>query len=1073
VADPNLRVARELLGHLVRQPRPEAAETFVECVHRLGPMVLGVCRRILGNPVEAEDAFQATFLTVFRKWDSVRDRRAIAGWVHRIAVRVAVRLARRRNPAPLGPTPAVESRVVDDLSWKEVRAILDEELDRLPGRLRSPLVLCYLDGMSRETAAESLGWSVRTLHRRLEEGRERLHAALARRGLTGLALGCAVLATEGLRATVPPGLLEAASQLGQQVGRGALAPAVVAAAIPARVPWLGGLSVALAAVVLVFGGWWIQTTDSKPADSKANETSQATTTFEKRPFWWGSEAFRHNGWILDSDLSADGTRLATASWDSFIVWELPTGKKLLHVQESESVSYIGRDRISVVRLSPDGKQLATANKTTGSVIVWEVDTGKRLATVAWDGEIEKTAFEKVGLKTFERRKHSADHHLAIEYVDNTHLRVQSTYFTTTWDTAKNRRTSTEFHPTASDFGITKDRKRVLRSRETSGNNDGIQPALVLWDVAGGKAVREFPIDQRVYETVATLSEDQRYLAATRKSGTEIAVLDWPANKEVAALEFVPAKEHDFIRTMEFSADGKLLYVGSSYGNLIVYDVGTKAKVRSWKACANNLMRIHFAPDGKTLYTTGGDGLVRTWRLPDGKELPVPDGYIGNLVFAWSRARNAMAVGDDQGRIDLWDATGAKITRTLQTKGEPIVQLSFSRSGRLLAASDGKGWTQLWDLDSGNRLAKFGGTEESSGWLYNVLQISDDETKLLVRTGYTIKMYRIPEGKELWQAPPKQMATFALSPNGKMVCASSFNGPPTALYDANTFQRPVALEQTKDMEFPAYDARFTFSPDSRFLALTTPKGKVLFFDGVTGKQRGAQSTQDEELLNLGFTEDGTFLIAINHSKAFLFDAVKFEKLAEVPFDVTTYWRYGTATPGGVEKLLTLFRPKDLAKVDLEACWKKIDSPRPKEVLEAMWQMSESADLGPFLRKKIAPVTPPDAEAIRKQIQDLDSRTFAVREAASRKLGELGSPAEPFLRQALKTGLSAEAVERVERLLADLQHPPSPEEVRQRRVIFALEANGSVDARGTLEAWAAGAAGAHLSEQSKQALGRLAR
>jgi DNA-directed RNA polymerase specialized sigma24 family protein len=60
VADPNLKVARELFGHLVRQPRPERAETFVECVHRLGPMVLGACRRILGNPVEAEDAFQDT-----------------------------------------------------------------------------------------------------------------------------------------------------------------------------------------------------------------------------------------------------------------------------------------------------------------------------------------------------------------------------------------------------------------------------------------------------------------------------------------------------------------------------------------------------------------------------------------------------------------------------------------------------------------------------------------------------------------------------------------------------------------------------------------------------------------------------------------------------------------------------------------------------------------------------------------------------------------------------------------------------------------------------------------------------
>src|SRR5262249_41598840 len=245
-----------------------------------------------------------------------------------------------------------------------------------------------------------------------------------------------------------------------------------------------------------------------------------------------------------------------------------------------------------------------------------------------------------------------------------------------------------FHPAASNFGITKDHMRVLRSQQSSGNGDGIQPALLLWDLATGKAVREFPTEQSIYETVATLSDDQRYLAATRKAGSEVAVWDWPANKEVAVLDFVSEKEHDFIRTMGFTADGKLLYVGSSCGNLIVYDLAMKAKVRSWKACANNLMRIHFAPDGKTLYTTGGAGLVRTWRLPEGKEVPVPEGYIGSPVFAWSRARNAMAVGDEQGRIDLWDATGYRITRTIQTKGEPIVQLAFSRSGRLLAASDG-------------------------------------------------------------------------------------------------------------------------------------------------------------------------------------------------------------------------------------------------------------------------------------------------------------------------------------------------------------------------------------------------
>jgi len=121
----------------------------------------------------------------------------------------------------------------------------------------------------------------------------------------------------------------------------------------------------------------------------------------------------------------------------------------------------------------------------------------------------------------------------------------------------------------------------------------------------------------------------------------------------------------------------------------------------------------------------------------------------------------------------------------------------------------------------------------------------------------------------------------------------------------------------------------------------------------------------------------------------------------------------------------------------------------------------------------PVAAPDGDAVRHLIKDLNSPTFAVRESASRKLAAVGPPVEPFLREALKTGLSAEATERASRLLADLRRPPTPEDARQRRVIFALETNGSPDARRTLEVWAAGAAGAHLTEQSKQALGRMGR
>ena len=250
----------------------------------------------------------------------------------------------------------------------------------------------------------------------------------------GLTLGCVVLAAEGSGRRCRRNCSRPRASW-ETVFGGRHFAAIVAAASPSRVPALGGLAVALAAVAMTLGGWWMQAADPKPAPAKPDDPIKAATTFEKRPFWWGSDAFRHNGWILDSDLSTDGKLLATASWDSFVVWEAATGKPLMQVQESEGVSGVGRDRISAVRLSPDGKQLATANKTLGTVRVWEVATGKLLKTIAWDQEAEKAALGELGAQPFERRKHSPDYYLALEYLGNNRLYVQSTYCTAVWDTA--------------------------------------------------------------------------------------------------------------------------------------------------------------------------------------------------------------------------------------------------------------------------------------------------------------------------------------------------------------------------------------------------------------------------------------------------------------------------------------------------------------------------------------------------------------------------------------------------------------------------------------------------------------
>lgn len=161
----------------------EAAEAaFAALVDRHGPMVLGVCRRVLGNPHDAQDAFQATFLVLVRKAGSVRKRESLAFWLHGVARRVSAHsraaAARRRaversagESAPL----AYETDPGDLEVWDEV--------ERLPGDLRAAVVLCYLEGLTHEQAAQRLGWPVGTVRSRLARARDRLRDRLARRGL--------------------------------------------------------------------------------------------------------------------------------------------------------------------------------------------------------------------------------------------------------------------------------------------------------------------------------------------------------------------------------------------------------------------------------------------------------------------------------------------------------------------------------------------------------------------------------------------------------------------------------------------------------------------------------------------------------------------------------------------------------------------------------------------------------------------------------------------------------------------------------------------------------------------------
>ncbi len=212
-------------------------EAFAALVRRHGPMVLGVCRRVLHNHHDAEDAFQATFLVLVRKADAIVPREMVANWLHGVAYRTALKartmIARQRvreRQATEMPEPETAE---PDNCWRNLESLLDQELSRLPDKYRVPIVLCDLEGKTGKAAARELGWPEGTVASRLSRGRALLAKRLTRNGLafSGGTLA-AVLSEKVGSACVPVSTMAPTIQAANRVAGG---NAVAAGAISARV----------------------------------------------------------------------------------------------------------------------------------------------------------------------------------------------------------------------------------------------------------------------------------------------------------------------------------------------------------------------------------------------------------------------------------------------------------------------------------------------------------------------------------------------------------------------------------------------------------------------------------------------------------------------------------------------------------------------------------------------------------------------------------------------------------------------------------------------------------------------
>ena len=424
---------RLLLESYVRDGNQDA---FATLVGRHSSLVAGVCRRVLGNAQDIEDVFQATFLVLARKAGTVKWHDSVANWLHAVAHRLALRAradaVRRQTLQQAACAHAVAAEPPQQN--REIQIILDAELDSLPEPERLPLVLCYLEGRTRDEAARQCGWSLRTLERRLEHGRNLLRDRLVRRGLdlSVVLLAAALSEQSGTACTqLTSATLKflQATPLAEGLG-GSSVLRLAETALPivgaSYLKIVAGLMLAIAMTGLGACAWLYGTANDSSSTAQAGSDDPPLVQENKTPIRnaepavfadklpqgamrLGTEQFRGSG-FGQVQYSADGKRLITAGSGGIQVLDATSGNNLLHVGVGLQFPQWSS------AISADGKLAALADPTgTHRGVVYDVSTGRQLC------ELQTPANRTTRLACFSR-----DGALLAALVSQVHVDLYST-----------------------------------------------------------------------------------------------------------------------------------------------------------------------------------------------------------------------------------------------------------------------------------------------------------------------------------------------------------------------------------------------------------------------------------------------------------------------------------------------------------------------------------------------------------------------------------------------------------------------------------------------------------------------
>jgi RNA polymerase sigma factor (sigma-70 family) len=609
---------------LERWARHRDEVAFELLLRRHGPMVLAACRRLLGDAHAAEDAFQATWLIFLRHAGHVRQRQALPAWLHRVACRVALRArttAARRQGRERPGVEALAAAAPRDPADGDLRAILDQEIDRLPGHHRRAFVLCVLQGKTYAAAARELGRPPGTVASWAARARERLRVRLVRRGVAPMTAGTLLVAGEAASASLPDPLVTGtvkaatataavspqAAALAQEVGR--LMFLTKSKVVVVTTLFLVILAAAGVAAVAL----------PPPADPPPVRGPGAGTP--KPPAGPGAprevvaleRTLKLDGPVKAVAFAPGGQTLACGGFAGLTLFDARAGGPKRSFQAGE---------VRALAFAPDGKLLAASGPGEKAVTLWDARTGERRHTLAGHGSfVSSVAFSPDG-RTLATGSASVVGGKIVGEVKLWQVSTGTLQRTLAWE-------GTQVWCVAFAPG---------GGTVAAGGSGEAGEVLRLWDPRTG-AVKK-TLGRGSGDWIAALPPDDKLTPG----GTTRGLV------EVYCLAFAP--------------DGRGLAAGGNNAALVVLESGslrvTKALMGPRDGHQGTVTSAAFTPDSKALLSGGGDKTARLWDVRSGKSLQRLQGHKGTVnAVAVSADGRMLATGGEDMTVRLWAVNKGK------------------------------------------------------------------------------------------------------------------------------------------------------------------------------------------------------------------------------------------------------------------------------------------------------------------------------------------------------------------------------------------------------------------------------